>query len=138
VQDILDKALELHASPLFQGLDADALVSLAELAHGRALRAGEQLFAAGQETNEAYLVVRGKVRLEGDGGAVEEAGPGDCIGELPALTGRPRVMTATAIDDVRVLEIPPDVLLDTLTDHPDVVRAFAAGLSARVRAAGKR
>ncbi len=137
MHDLLDKALGLHASPLLAGLDADALVSLAELSRARKVPAGQVLFTRGQDAAEAYIVVSGHLRLVGEKSS-EEAVPGDCIGELPALTGAPRVMTATALVDSEVLELPPDVLLDLLADHPEVVRAFAERLSARVRSAGAR
>ncbi|MCC6996908.1 MAG: Crp/Fnr family transcriptional regulator [Deltaproteobacteria bacterium] len=141
VHDLLDKALGLHASPLLAGLDADALVSLAELSRARRVPAGQVLFTCGQDAAEAYIVVSGRLELADENNSEEsreEAGPGECIGELPALTGAPRVMTAIALVDSEVLELPPDVLLDLLADHPEVVRAFAERLSARVRGAGAR
>jgi CRP-like cAMP-binding protein len=44
--------------------------------------------------------------------------PGDCLGELSALTGQPRSTSAEAILDSEVLLIPPDVFLLVLKQEP--------------------
>ncbi|MEN0063886.1 MAG: serine/threonine-protein kinase [Myxococcota bacterium] len=66
---------------------------------------GEAIILEGESGDEAFVVVRGRCRVERSGvGLVGEIGPGGVFGELAVLTGRPRDATIRAATDV-VLQI---------------------------------
>lgn len=87
------------------------------------LQPGATLFHEGDRAAVVYGVVGGRVRIEVNtptGGrlvlAVKE--PGDVLGELGALDGRPRSATAVAIDAVELVQIGVDGFLAALAEQP--------------------
>ncbi len=87
------------------------------------LKPGGILFHEGDRAGAVYGVVSGRVRVEVStptGGrlvlAVKE--PGDVLGELAALDGRPRSAAAVAIDAVELVQVGVDDFLSALVDEP--------------------
>lgn len=102
------------------------------------LRPGAILFHEGDRAEVVYGVVGGRVRIEVTtpaGGrlvlAVKE--PGDVLGELGALDGRPRSATAVAIDDVELVQVGVDGFLAALADHPQHAVALLQRISRDLR-----
>ncbi|MGD9543651.1 MAG: Crp/Fnr family transcriptional regulator [Methylocystis sp.] len=71
--------------------------------HPRALRPGETLFSKGDDADEAYVVVEGRVEIVERGAVLST---GDIFGEMALFTtkGR-RTATARCLSDVRLLVI---------------------------------
>ena len=94
-------------------------------ARGTATRisTGAVLFREGDRASAVYGVVSGRVRIEvgtPTGGRLVLAlkGPGDVLGEIGALDGRPRSATAVAIEAAELVRVSVDDLLGALADHP--------------------
>ncbi len=68
----------------------------------RNLQEGAQLTKQGDPGDELYLVLDGVVRVDVDGRALAELGPGAVIGERALLEGGTRTSTVTAITPLRV------------------------------------
>ena len=68
----------------------------------RNLQEGAQLTRQGDPGDELYLVLDGVVRVDVDGRALAELGPGAVIGERALLEGGTRTSTVTAITPLRV------------------------------------
>jgi CRP-like cAMP-binding protein len=76
-------------------------------------------------------------RLSDDGKEVILAirGPGDLVGEMSAIDGRPRSATATALDPVQAIALSADQFTRFLEQHPRVALAVMRMLGARLREA---
>jgi hypothetical protein len=68
----------------------------------RNLEEGTQLIRQGETSQELYLVLDGVVRVDVDGRALGELGPGAVIGERALLEGGTRTSTVTAVSPLRV------------------------------------
>ena len=68
----------------------------------RNIEEGTELTRQGEPGDELYLVLDGVVRVDVDGRALAELGPGAVIGERAILEGGTRTSTVTAITPVRV------------------------------------
>jgi hypothetical protein len=68
----------------------------------RDLQEGAQLTKQGDPGDELYLVLDGVVRIDVDGRALAELGPGAVIGERALLEGGTRTSTVTATTPLRV------------------------------------
>ncbi len=68
----------------------------------RNLEEGTQLTRQGEAGDELYLVLDGVVRVDVDGRALAELGPGAVIGERALLEGGIRTSTVTAVTHLRV------------------------------------
>ncbi|RLQ22285.1 Crp/Fnr family transcriptional regulator [Seongchinamella sediminis] len=119
-------------------LSPEARGAFEALSSLRRLGKGEAVYRQGDEPNELYQLVEGRVRLcnyslEGKEVVSGEFQPGDCFGEMGMIDGLTRVSHAIASCDcvVRVLS---RAGFDTLTaKFPEVDRKIAVMLCHRVR-----
>lgn len=121
-----------HLKDLFGELEEAALREIEGEVTWVHLASGQVLFRQGDPVDGAYIVVAGRVRVavggmhREDGGerAIDEAGPGQWIGEMGLLTRRPRSATVYAVRDTdlvllsqatftRLIERSPRALLET-------------------------
>src|SRR5206468_3075599 len=92
----------LAASDLFRGVPRAALEPIRSALGEVTLPAGGRLFAEGDPGDALYVVSEGRLLAEvrsakGDVIGVGEFEPGQCVGEMALLTGRPRTATVTAV-----------------------------------------
>lgn len=132
--DLVDRALALRAAPIFAPLTAEELLPVAELCSEVDLEAGARLFAQGELGDSLYVIVSGRVRVERDGKELAQLGQGECVGELAALDWEPRSAAVIAVETTALIRLERDDLYDLLGDHPELVRALAGVLVARIRA----
>ena len=76
---------------------------------GREFKKGEVLFREGEAGREMYVVHQGRVTIAKKVGGVEKIlaslGPGEFLGEMSILNGKPRSATATCAEDSKLLVI---------------------------------
>jgi predicted acylesterase/phospholipase RssA/CRP-like cAMP-binding protein len=120
-----ESTLAISTSPALAELSDDAVAVVAGAARRRTLEAGEVLFAAGSDPDGMVVIDRGRLGLMGDDEEiVATMGRGDVVGEIGAITGRPRTGTVIALRDTSLLEIRQSDF-DTMFDaHPDVGRSL--------------
>lgn len=106
------------------GLELFAACSKRELRHlARSTRLelhepDDVLFAAGQPSREAFVVVAGHAVVRRNGRKLAELGPGDIVGELGLLLQRDHVATVTATTPLEVLVLPQRALREALDELP--------------------
>ena len=110
---------DLDRVPLFAGLPADDLASLASAASRRVLADGEALFEQGQPAQNLYVVGRGSLVLRtGEGRSsvmVESLGPGDIVGWSAMREGAVTLSTGRASGGAEVLAIPVEGIIALVT-----------------------
>jgi CRP/FNR family cyclic AMP-dependent transcriptional regulator len=124
---------DLRMVPLFQGMTDRALEAIAALAHEVEVGGGEPLTREGEAGDAFYLLVDGQVDVTRGGSMVGRLGPGDFIGEISLIDGRPRTATATAVGPVRVLEVCRPEFLELMDRHPAVRLGILVALTDRIR-----
>jgi CRP/FNR family transcriptional regulator, cyclic AMP receptor protein len=67
--------------------------------------AGQTIFRAGDERDFAYVVISGEVDLILNGTLVETVTPGGLLGEMALIEKRPRIASAIAKTDCRLVRI---------------------------------
>ena len=130
-----DKLALLRGVPLFADLEERSLQAIAILAHELSFSAGDVLMVEGEPGDEFFVIVGGTVRIERGDRTVRSMTAGGFLGEIALVGRRPRTATATAVTDVRVLEIRShefERLLDTL---PAVHARITASIERRARIA---
>ena len=123
----------LGALTMFRGLRRGELQRVARMLDMSRLPAGWRLMRQGQGAFEAFVILDGTAVVTVDGVEVATLGPGDTVGEMALLDGRPRSATVTAQTNLSVLVITPDTL-DELLALPSVALAVIATMAARLRA----
>lgn len=67
--------------------------------------AGQAIFSEGEPGQMMYVVLEGQVRLLVRGQVVEELGPGGVLGEMSLIDDRPRIASAVAVSDCRLVPV---------------------------------
>jgi CRP-like cAMP-binding protein len=83
--------------PLFHGLSEDGLQGLGEVFERLETPAGHVLFTSGEVADRLYLLVDGHVALHEDGEKTIDLQPVSLIGELGAMVGLNRRVTAVTL-----------------------------------------
>jgi CRP-like cAMP-binding protein len=130
----------LRAGPVFAGLPAQELESLAAAARETPYRAREYVFHEGDAALWLCLVKTGHVRIvhhsrTGKDVVLELLGPGEVFGGVAVIERRPYPASAQATEPSIVVEIPADVVIGLAGRHPSVVREMALLIGRRLRAA---
>jgi CRP-like cAMP-binding protein len=109
----------------------------------RRFRAGTTLFNEGDASDWVVGILEGRVKVA----AITEDGrevvlavctPGEVLGELAAVDGRPRSATATSIDEVRAVVVPVAEVRDFLGTHPEAAMLLLESVAERLRDADRR
>ena len=86
--------------PLFQGMTESARDAVAGLAEETHFEDGATVTREGDEGDAFYVVVDGRLEVSRNGMTLRELGPGDFLGEISLVDGRPRTATVPAIGRV--------------------------------------
>jgi porphyrinogen peroxidase len=129
-----DRKLDLLGTvPLFQGLDASQLARLAGLATEVQATDGEILMRQGERGDEFFVVVSGNVAVEREGQRLARLGPGDFLGEIALIDGRPRTATAIADGEAHLLVLDNRQFETVIEEFPGLGRKIARALVDRIR-----
>jgi CRP/FNR family cyclic AMP-dependent transcriptional regulator len=128
----------LGRTPLFEALDDAGASALRSQMHAATIGRGERLFGEGDDGDQLYVVLEGKIKLtrsavDGRENLLSVIGPGEMFGELSLFDPRPRTQTATALTDSRLAAIDHQALRDLLTNRPDVALHLLRALAQRLR-----
>ena len=126
---------------LFEGLTEEQIQRLGAACSQATFSEGDQIFSAGDECGETYLLLEGEVQiLMADGErAVGKVGPGECLGEVSLLMNTRHSADALACSSVRAAVLLRDDLQDLVRQRPDIgvvlFRNLARGLGEKLRRA---
>lgn len=106
---------------------------------GREFRAGEVLFHEGEPGDVMYVVQSGEVRITKRVGHDERTlavlGPGEFVGEMAILNGKPRTATAAVTKDTKCLVITAKTLESMVAKNAEIAMRLIKKLSKRLDAA---
>lgn len=106
------------------------------------LPAGTPLLRRGETNREFFILLSGKLVVQvGDQAGPEtliEIAPGECVGELSAIDGKPITALVLAVSDVRVLRLDRDVFWNRLMLLRGVAENLMVTLSDRMRRANEK
>ncbi|MFN8506136.1 MAG: Crp/Fnr family transcriptional regulator [Dehalococcoidia bacterium] len=124
--------------PLLARLPRDDRQALATRARLRSYPSGTTIFREGEPGDSMHVIVEGRVSVSVSNGAGGEAtiasvGPGDCVGELSLLDGRPRSAAAIAATATKTMVVTRESFVDWLAERPPAALALLETLSLRLR-----
>ncbi len=112
-------------SEFLEALTADELAAFRAVGRARRFAKGEAIFHEGDDAGGVVAVVSGtvKVSLIGVGGrevVLHFSGPGELVGELAAVGGRPRTANVTAVDQVEAISVRAADFRRLALEHPRI------------------
>ena len=130
----------LAGVPLLGGADAEALEALAADAQPLRALAGDWVMREGDDADDLYVVLRGRLRVIADADGQERIlrvlGPGAAIGELALLTGAPRSASVQAVRDSTLLQLSRERFVELMERDPRFAAAVARELASQLQASG--
>ncbi|MCB4209000.1 Crp/Fnr family transcriptional regulator [Arthrobacter sp. UM1] len=128
----------LRRAPLFASLGDDAFHLLTKELAEVNLSRGSSLFKEGDQGEELYFIVSGKVKLgrkapDGRENLLAVLGPGELFGEMALFDPSPRTATATAVSETRLVGLKHSNLRDVLQTRPEVSMQLLQALARRLR-----
>lgn len=118
---VRDRVLTMRSKAMFEGLDDDGLLLLAEHGHSGFYRDGEVIAVEGEPAREVYLVEQGEIVVSRAGKWLTTRKAGDAYGGLPLLAREPSTL-AVAKGDTRTLEVPGPAFEAALIENFSLLR----------------
>src|SRR5262245_16172886 len=119
--------------PLFSGMPESAMEAICGLATEAEFADGDTVTREGDEGDAFYVIVDGKLVISRNGMTLRDMGPGDFLGEIALVDGRPRTATATAEGPVKTLVIRRNEFLELMDRYGAVRLGVLMALTERVR-----
>ncbi len=132
------KVARLLSVPLFANADQHVLRQLVSIVEEASVAPGRVLIEGGHYHQEIYVIGSGTASVEIEGNEVAEVGAGEVIGELGFFVHGPASATVRAKTALSVVIVPYNRFDDVLDNNPELVRAIATDLAARLRAADRK
>jgi putative iron-dependent peroxidase len=128
------ETLELMRSvPLFSRLRRRDIERLVELATEIDVPDGQMLTRQGESGHEFFVVLSGNVIVARDDRRIARLGPGEFLGEIALIDGRPRTASATADGPARLLVLSHGQFDALLDEFPTITRQVVQALVERIR-----
>jgi CRP/FNR family cyclic AMP-dependent transcriptional regulator len=124
---------QLKAVPLFQGMTDSALEAVAALAREVEFADGQTVTREGEEGDSFFVLVDGRLQVSRNGRTIRELGPGDFLGEISLIDGRPRSATTVATGPVKALVVQRPAFLELMDRFGAVRLGILMALTDRIR-----
>jgi CRP-like cAMP-binding protein len=116
-----DRVLALRSHTMFEGLDDDGLLLLAERGRSGSYADGETIAAEDEPARWVYLVVSGEIAVFRHGKPITQRRTGEGYGALPLLAGEGSTL-AVAVGETRTLEVPAAAFESALIENYSLLR----------------
>ncbi len=119
--NLIEKAFFLKKTPLFSGLDLDALLAIADKASVSLFQAGDPVFTFGQGGATLYVIVHGKVQvLEAGGATLGVLTVGSYFGDESVFGLGIRGYGASCLSRAMLLSVARTHLHSIVSEYPSV------------------
>jgi CRP/FNR family cyclic AMP-dependent transcriptional regulator len=123
----------LKSVPLFQGMTQQSLEAVAGLASEIQFADGQAVTVEGEPGDSFYVIVGGQLRVSRHGKTIRDLGPGDFLGEISLIDGRPRSASTVAIGPVDALVIERPAFQELMDRFGAIRLGILMALSDRIR-----
>jgi CRP-like cAMP-binding protein len=121
MKSLIEKAFFLKKTRLFNELDLEILLSIAEKLHEDDYDSGEKIFSTGQVANRIYLIFQGTVQiLDERMKPMAEIGAGDYFGDESLFNEQPRAYSTSCKTDCLFFTLSRSHLLSIISECPSV------------------
>jgi len=130
---VVEKVIFLQNVDVFVGVSTEQLSHVAAIAELVSFLKEDNIYEMNDVTDALYVVIDGNVRLHRDGEEITTAGPREAFGTWALLDDEPRVASATAMEDTRLLRVDRDDFMELLTDHSEITQGLFKTVVGRMR-----
>jgi glutamate/tyrosine decarboxylase-like PLP-dependent enzyme len=132
-----DAVAWIDVSPLFVGIDPEALARVLSAARDEAVDAGEAVIREAEYGTRFFVVLEGRLDVLVGERLVGSLGRGDFFGENAALDwgagyGYARTASVVAVEPSRLMAVPGPILAEVVRDVPELRRRLQAAVRERI------
>ena len=129
----IEKVIFLQNVDVFSEVPTEQLAYVAAIAEEVSYLKNDDIYETNHPSDALYLVLEGKVKLHRDGEEITTAGAKEAFGTWALFDDEPRVTTASAVEDSRLLRIDREDFHDLLSDHTEITQAVLKNIAGRIR-----
>jgi CRP-like cAMP-binding protein len=129
----IEKVIFLQNVDVFSAVPTEQLGYLAAIAEEVSYLQKDTIYEVHQPSDALYLVLEGRVKLHRDGDEIATAGPKEAFGTWALFDDEPRLATATAVEDSRLLRINREEFHELLSDHTEMTQAVLKNIAGRLK-----
>lgn len=129
----IEKVLFLQEIDIFKYSHTEDLALIAAITEEIIIEKDRQIFQEGDIPDSMYMVIGGKVRLDREGKNVMTAKHNDVFGTWALFDDEPRVVTATTLEECRLLKIDKEDFIDLLADNVQMTQGILKTMVKRLR-----
>jgi CRP-like cAMP-binding protein len=122
----------LSRVPLFEGLDASELQSIADSMHEANVPAGAIVTVEGGPGDGFFVIESGEAEVTVEGQPRAAMAAGDYFGEIALLLGSSRTATVTAVSDLRCYALTPWDFRALVEGSPSIAWKVMQSMAARL------
>lgn len=130
---VIEKVVRLQNVDVFAMVATEHLAYLAAIAEEVTVAEDEAVYAEGDPSDAMYLVLDGSVRLHRADQEIAAAAANEAFGTWALFDDEPRVATATATADAKLLRVDRDEFIDLLADHVQITQGVLKTIVGRLR-----
>lgn len=132
-----DRIEILKRVAIFNELGDEMLARLAPRLVKKQFAAGEFLVHIGEPGHTLYIIERGRVKvfleISGKPLTLNEMGPGQSLGEMAVIDGRPRSANVVALEDSDIWQLDHHSFLEALQQQPPMAMTLLSDLAGNLR-----
>ena len=129
----IEKVIFLQNVDVFSHVATEHLAHVAAIAEEISYLKNDVIYETSQESDALFVVAEGKVRIHRGGEEITTVGQREALGTWALFDDEPRVATATAVEDSRLLRIDRDDFHELLSDHTEITQAVLKNVAGRIR-----
>ncbi|HMS56870.1 MAG TPA: cyclic nucleotide-binding domain-containing protein [Fimbriimonadaceae bacterium] len=123
---------------LLKGVALGDIDSIESVSETKSFNGGEVVVGIGDRSQDIMVIIEGRVRVETvNGELIDELRPGEMIGEMAFIDGKPRGANAISAGPSKIMVIPYDRLSGLMRENPKleaiILRNAAVALCQRLR-----
>lgn len=122
---LIDKAFLLKKTSLFESLDLDLLLTIADQSEILSHKKGDNIFQLDQNSNRIYFIISGQVEIQDmENKKITQLNSGDFFGEENLFQQQPREYKAISTTQLSLLALSCSHLLSIMLECPTVAIAL--------------
>jgi CRP-like cAMP-binding protein len=130
---VVEKVIFLQEVDIFKNSTTEDLALIAAITQEIELTKDSVIYKEGEIADSMFLVIEGSVLLNREGKELLVSKQKDAIGAWSLLDDEPRVVTAIALEDCRLLKIDKDDFIDLLADNVQITQGILKTIVKRLR-----
>jgi CRP-like cAMP-binding protein len=130
---IIEKVIFLQNVDVFSDVATEQLAHIAAIAQEVSYLKNDTVYEVNQESDALFVVAEGKIKIHHEGEEITVVGEREALGTWSLFDDEPRVATATAAEDSRLLRVDRDEFHELLSDHIEITQAVLKYVAGRIR-----